>query len=579
MGAGYLVIFGEGPAGNALRAGARACGNLRPLVESDRLAVLVEADLPWRSLNGVGWVLGHVFDATAEASSIDAFEAQKVQGIIASRGQWLIDNTWGGYLAIFSLPGNDEIQILRDPSGALPAYWIRQEGLTVFCSSLDLALACGLARPSLDWPMVGQLLAFPHLRGRRTGLRGVDELLPGVRARIGADHKATTDLSWSPWTFASREMAFEDRELAAAAVREAVDRSVNAWAQVSSPLILELSGGLDSSIIAASLAKSPGAIFANFYTLAAEADERGYARDAAAAGGGVLTEREVRAEGVDVTRARPGHHARPAAQALLQPIEAAFARLGEELNAAAYFTGLGGDNVFCSVATAAPATDALFTFGFGRRFLRALGDLARMHHATFWDVTRLAVRKALMTKPQLGIMPVSQLLARDFAPDLPDHPWLAAPSGILPGKREHVASVLVAQAFLDRYEHAAQAPVRFPLLAQPVLEACLRAPTWMSISEGRNRALARDAFGDVLPDAIKRRQTKSGLNVFMGAAFEANRSALARQLVRGWLVTAGLVDGHAVRRIIEDPAADGLDMARVLYLADVEAWARTWRQG
>lgn len=179
---------------------------------------------------------------------------------------------------------------------------------------------------------------------------------------------------------------------------------------------------------------------------------------------------------------------------------------------------------------------------------------------------------------EFGFGAVAQFLARDLIPEVPGHPWLTAPGDVLPGKREHVASVLVAQAFLDRYEHAAQAPVRFPLLAQPVMEACLRVPTWMSITEGRNRALARDAFGDVLPKTISARQTKSGLNVFMGAAFEANRVALSAQLVRGWLVTAGLADGQAIRQVLEDPAPDGLDMARVLYLADVEAWARTWGQ-
>jgi asparagine synthase (glutamine-hydrolysing) len=577
MAGGYLLILGQGPAADALRHGARAISTLRLVVETSELAVLVESELPYRPLGAAGCVLGHVFVDSAEPAAIDQFGPDQVQAIVASNGQWLIDNTWGGYLAIITPPTGGGAQVLRDPSGALPALWIRQERLTLIASSLDLALAAGLPRPSLDWPTVGQILAYPHCRGVRTGLRGVDELLPGVRACIGPDQRATTALAWSPWVFADRDRAFPDRECAASSVREAVDRSVRAWARVSAPLILELSGGLDSSIIATGLAGGD-ATFANFYTLAAEADERAYAREAATAAGGVLIEREVHAHQIDVRRARPGRHARPASQALLQPIEAAFTRLGRELGAAAYFTGLGGDNVFCSIATAAPATDALLTFGPGGHFLRSLADLARLHQATLWDVARLAFRKAIARRSSLGVVPVTRFLAGDVMPDLPEHPWLTAPAGVLPGKREHVASLLVAQAFLDRYEHAAQAPVRYPLLAQPVMETCLRVPSWMSIAEGRNRALARDAFGDVLPDAIKRRQTKSGLNVFMGAAFEANRATLVDQLVRGWLVTAGLADGQAIRQVLDDPAPNGLDMARLLYLADVEAWARTWGQ-
>jgi asparagine synthase (glutamine-hydrolysing) len=178
--------------------------------------------------------------------------------------------------------------------------------------------------------------------------------------------------------------------------------------------------------------------------------------------------------------------------------------------------------------------------------------------------------------PLLGIAPVFSYLTLQVPEDPPAHPWLNPPADILPGKREHVSAILVAMGFLDRYGHADQAPVRFPLLAQPVLEACLRVPTWMANAGGRNRAVARDAFKDRLPSEVFHRQSKGGLTGFMGQAFEANRAALADQLVRGWLVTAELVDRSAVEASLAKPAPNALEMARLLYLADVEAWARTW---
>ena len=98
----------------------------------------------------------------------------------------------------------------------------------------------------------------------------------------------------------------------------------------------------------------------------------------------------------------------------------------------------------------------------------------------------------------------------------------------------------------------------------------------MANAGGRNRAVARDAFKDRLPSEVFHRQSKGGLTGFMGQAFEANRAALADQLVRGWLVTAELVDRSAVEASLAKPAPNALEMARLLYLADVEAWARTW---
>ncbi|GGL36016.1 asparagine synthase family protein [Caulobacter rhizosphaerae] len=571
----YVVILGEGPLAKALR---HSLQGFKSVLEAPGVLVLAEPTLAVAALGERGVVLGAVFAKTSQALPVTAFSPSATVDIVQTAGQWLIDNVWGGYLAVIADPASGEVQILRDPSGALPSYRLRHEGLTVFCSRLDLVLEAGLSRPVLDWASVGQILAYPHLRGRRTGLRSVDELLPGERATVRSDHGTSWTSVWSPWPFADPAAAFTTPEEAARAVREAVDRSVQAWASISSPLILELSGGLDSSIIAVALADTPAATFVNFHTQAAEADERNYARKAAQAAGHGLVERLVDVSGVDVRRARPGRHARPAAQALLQPMEAVFAQMGRDGAAAAYFSGLGGDNVFCSLATAAPATDALLSFGPGRRFLAALADLAQLHQASLWEVVRLAALKAVRLRRGLGVAPITTLLTPDAEVAAPDHPWLDAPAGMPPGKQEHVASILVAQGFLDRYEHAAVAPVCFPLLSQPVLEACLRVPTWMAIRGGRNRAVARDAFADRLPAEIYRRQTKSGLNVFMGAVFDRNRAALAEQLVRGWLATAGLIDGRAVREILEAPAPGGLDMTRVLYFADVEAWARTWGQ-
>jgi asparagine synthase (glutamine-hydrolysing) len=154
---------------------------------------------------------------------------------------------------------------------------------------------------------------------------------------------------------------------------------------------------------------------------------------------------------------------------------------------------------------------------------------------------------------------------------------MAAPAGALPGKHDHIRSLLLAQAYLDRYEHAAQGPVVFPLLSQPIVELCLRIPTWLWIADGQNRAVARDAFEGSLPEAIVRRRSKGGLNAFVAAVFEDNLASLTDQLIGGQLDRAGLLDVDAVRAVLANPAAaTGKELFRLLQLADVEAWARTW---
>lgn len=574
MSADYLILVGDDAEVDDLTSAAARLPSMRTIYQASRIRVLADQALPHTEVQ-CGAVLGTIF-STGEATPLSAISADVAADAMASDGEGLLNHIWGGYVAMTISPERGVVSVLRDPSGALPAYMVRRDRAWWIFSRIDVALRAGLVRPQLDWSAVGRMLAYPQLRGAQTGLRGISELLPGVRGTFEVGGHRRETLAWSPWLHAARSAEFSCPTAAALAVREAVERSVRGWSAASGSCVLELSGGLDSSIIACSLNPGAKTTLINFHTPTMDGDERRYAEAVALAVGHRFVTELVRPEAVDIRQARPGLHPRPAAQALLQPIDAALAKLGADERVGTYFSGLGGDNVFCALPTAGPAADALRAFGLGTHFFTAFDDLCRRHEATAWRALSLTLRKAFRPMPLLGMAPVFSYLTAHAPEDPPAHPWLNPPGDILPGKREHVASILVAMGFLDRYAHADQAPVRFPLLTQPVLEACLRVPTWMANAGGRNRAVARDAFKDRLPSEVFHRQSKGGLTGFMGQAFEANRSSLADQLVRGWLVTAELVDRSAVEASLAKPAPNALEMARLLYLADVEAWARTW---
>lgn len=542
--------------------------------ERQRVLVLISPGQAKIDLDTDGVVLGIVFDRGGRR--IQSLPADIGRDIAARAGQWLLDHAFGGYVALAITGESQVISLLRDPSGAEPAYFARSEGAWWIFSRLEIALAAGFPRPHLDWQAIGQMLAYPQLRGVPTGLRNVAELVAGSRLTLEPNGGHRIEMAWSPWTFTHREAQFQNYEAATLAVAQAVKLSVDAWARVSGRIVLALSGGLDSSIIACALDTEANAKLINFHTATPDGDERDYANSVAARVQRPLQTVPPASYTVDPGRARSGAHPRPAAQILLQPVDAAFREVGEAAGVETFFSGLGGDNVFCAVATAAPAADALLTFGPGRRALQAFDDLCRRHGATSWDALRLMLRKVSRPAPNLGLRPVLEFLTPQAITLPPTHPWLKAPTDSLPGRREHVAGILVAQSFLDRYAHADLAPVRFPLLAQPVMEACLRTPSWMWIDGGRNRAVARDAFRDRLPAQIYHRQTKGGLNAFMGEVVSAHRAALKAQLERGWLATAGLIDGRGVAKALTEPKLSASQMNRILHLADAEAWARTW---
>jgi len=482
---------------------------------------------------------------------------------------------WGDYVLFRPEPRGRAITVLRAPCATLGALTVSRDGMTVLTSDLDLLEAATGARQAIDWLFVAHHLGFPHLRTGRTGLAGVAELRLGESLRF-APEGVQRALAWTPWRFAAADRQVEDRREACDMVRDAVARSVAALVPSGRTVLLELSGGLDSSILAAALAAAGrDARAVNLVTPAAEGDERRYARATAAACGLDLAELAI-GDMVDLTVPAGGRLPRPGIPAMLAPADRLLADHARACGAAAFVSGTGGDCVFCSPASAAPAADALRRFGIGHRFLRAAAEIAAIHQATAWQAGRMAWRQARRPPLHRWWPRTETFLRRDAVPQEPEpHPWLAEPEDALPGRRSHIRSILASFAHLDGYARHALAPSVFPLLSQPVIEACLRVPTWLWIAGGRDRSVARGAYRDLLPALVVDRRAKGGMDSYCVRAFEANRAALRPFLLDGHLAGAGLIDHAAIETYLRR-SPDGRDdrFYRLLPIIDVERWLR-----
>jgi len=256
-------------------------------------------------------------------------------------------------------------------------------------------------------------------------------------------------------------------------------------------------------------------------------------------------------------------------------------RAGAARSIDAFFSGTGGDSVFCALGSAAPAADALRTFGPSARFLRAIREVAEIHDINVWTAGRMAVRHARRRPPRPRWPGTSVFLNADRLPAEPlFHPWLVEPERALGGTRSHIKSIMAALAHLDGYARHRVAPSVYPLLSQPVIETCLRIPTWLWIAGGRDRAVARHAFSSVLPSQIVNRRTKGAMDGFCLQMFQENRSRLQSWLVDGYLANAGLIDRATLGAYLERnaPIRDDL-FYRILPIADTEAWLRAWLDG
>ena len=102
-------------------------------------------------------------------------------------------------------------------------------------------------------------------------------------------------------------------------------------------------------------------------------------------------------------------------------------------------------------------------------------------------------------------------------------------------------------------------------------------PSWQWSHGGRNRAVARAAFADVLPPGILSRTSKAGPDSFIRTAWLVNRPVIAERLLDGELAAQGLLDHRAIERALTgDPMRQLTPVDRLLDLLEAENWARSW---
>ena len=477
-------------------------------------------------------------------------------------------NLWGNFAFFWATP--DRASVYREPSGSVPVYRCGEDEQAVFVSDAKFARDLGLLEdPVIDRRFLAHWLQYPFLRTRRTGVLGFEELLPGMLISTSGSGGWVECSAWHPSTFAAKTQAAPEDY--ASRLRSTALDVVGLQLDFANMLV-SLSGGLDSSIIASCL-KAAGREFGciNFATLSREGDEREHAREVASALGVNLIEiGELPPAPLEL----PGELSfRPLINPLLAPFETAIAAAAQKLDAALFIDGAGGDNLFCSVSSAAPVIDALISLKFGDA-AAVVRDIASRANCTLWEVLLAAGRRLRRRRPawkeDRSFLRSECLLGQ---PEL--HPWLQQ-LPVPPGKREHVEALVHIQHFLDRSSPSLEQ--LHPLLAQPLLELCLQIPSWLWLRGGRDRPVARDAIRGLLPDSILKRRMKGSLQGMLYRSFSALRETMRELLTSGELAEHAIVNPSLIDEALQSEAwmTDEVQL-RISEMVALELWLRSWR--
>ena len=447
---------------------------------------------------------------------------------------------WGNYLAITE--SGASVRVERAALTGMPLYWTRFEHGFLLWSDLELAAPL-LGGSAFDWQFVAETLAFPNLRTERTGLDGVSELRPGTSVEFLSGEPVVQTI-WTPW----RSVALPDlrpvAELAPDLERRIVG-SVCAWCGNRGAILLELSGGLDSSIVAAALVATDAPFSAVTYVSpGAHGDERRYARAVAQHCRVGIREMPHDDGAIDLISLPRILHARPAAYGVLGGIDDAFEAAFPAADVA-IFGGIGGDNVFDFDTSVAPILDAFGHFGPRRPAFETMRNVARAGEATIWEAARLTWRAA-RDGPGGWRRETGFCLADVLPSSRPVHAWDEGEADATRGKRNHVRALRRILDFVDRPRRWRDRDVVAPLLSQPVVEFCLAVPSWAWVKGGRDRAVARAAFASRLPPEIVWRRGKGRLDSLCTASYLRQRADLTDLLLGGRLADRGLLDRPAI---------------------------------
>ncbi|MFE6186517.1 asparagine synthase-related protein [Streptomyces sp. NPDC056465] len=520
----------------------------------------------------------------------------------AARGDWIPATRLPGVALVLVRTGR-VWRIVGDRAGTVQVYWMRFAGRVLWGTAAAPLAALGgyEADPAV---LLGQMM-----------LQGVDMLdgashFHGVR-RVRPGHALVLEEGQPPRTEpVAPPVARLALDRAAPLVREAVVEAVERRTLMGAQVSADLSGGMDSSVVA-SIAAASTRLLAVTYTDARMRDEDDvhYARRVAAELPGVR--HQVVEGGTGEARHFGGlndPHLLPLTDTPTYSLGllgikrvqlAGPVRSGSRL----HLTGRGGDDVLSAVG--ATAVDQ-FRAGQRAAAWRHVTAMARERRTSGAGLLAQASRTAATPYPRAletlagqvaagradgavgavrilawcgagGALPWLTRSGRSMVADLVDARAAGADRRETPGQlHERLALELMGDGHstFDQMSRTLwNLPVHAPLLDTRVVDLCHAIPGWERARPGAFKPLARAAFTGFVPEVLLERRTKTAFTGSLYDGLRAHAPAVRRILAGSVLAQAGLLDLSRVMGALDAGArGETVPLAALHGLVVAELW-------
>ena len=494
--------------------------------------------------------------------------------------------------------------LARDRLGVKPLYWARVGDRLLFASEIKSLLASGLIEPRCNASCIPELLATRYTSGTETLFSGIHKLLPGHRL-IFEGGTIRIEQYWDlPHDGPDPDLERLDDATLVDRFREMLRESVRLRLMADVPLGMFLSGGIDSSAVAALMAREIDRPLQTFSVGFAEGNcnELSYARDVARTIG--ADAHEIVIDAADFFRALPRlvwHEDEPIAHPSSVPLH--FVSALARRHVKVVLTGEGSDELLAGYGK---YWRALANWRAGGAYTRLVpgtvrsalasgvvarlpGRLGRLARRSFLTVPRQPAAMFLDTFAGVPLQVQQRLLAPSLlagaAPYGPSLDYFDRVNGrstlldrlLYMDVKTYLVELLMKQ---DQMSMSTSIESRVPFLDHVLVEFVARLPARLKLRRLTTKRILREAVEPLLPrDVLTRR--KMGFPVPFGAWMRGRWHAIARDvLLDPRARQRGLVDPTAVANLL-DGHRNGQVMGgdTIWALVNLELWHRTFIDG
>ncbi len=529
-------------------------------------------------------------------------DTETILHLYEAHGRDCVDYLRGMFAFAIWDKGKRELFIARDRMGVKPLYYVHDEqGNLFFASEIKALLEAGAVKPEINFNALPDQFANHGTSGDETLYRGVKRLMPG-HTLVWKDGKINIrkfwDLSFEPKHETRTDAQYIEEW------RDLFRQSVELRLMADVPLGMFLSGGVDSSAIAAMMSKMVNEPIKTFSVgfQEREANEFEYSRIVAKAFG--TNHHEITITPEQFFEALPnlvGHEDEPIGFIASVPLY--FVSKLALKHVKVVLTGEGADETLAGYGRYAKALK-LLSYGekyesvtprflrdavrggvatlpasmsrkLGRTFLSRESDIENLFFDNFSVFSKSMQAKLFSTKTRENIT--------DLNPYTRQNAWIEKCDAadildklLYADTKTYLHELLMKQ---DQMSMAASIESRVPFLDHKLVEFTAKMPREMKLRGSTTKWILREAMKGILPAEILERP-KMGFPVPIGGWFRGRYKHIVDEYVLGGrAMNRGIFDSDFVKKLVAEHNAGENHDERLWSLVNFEIWQQRFVDG